>query len=53
MFIKRLAPNIYDVFLDKGWDKWTRVKRNHWGVSVLKGNRLPRGILKQVAEKVQ
>lgn len=27
MFVKRLKPNTYDVFIGNGWDKWARVVR--------------------------
>lgn len=27
MFIKKLKPNTYDVFVGNGWDKWARVVR--------------------------
>lgn len=52
MFVKRLAPNIYDVFIGNGWNNWTRVRRYHWGVKILEGNFLNRTLLTQVREKV-
>lgn len=27
MFIKRLKPNVYDVFVGNGWNQWARVER--------------------------
>ena len=48
MFIKRLHPNVYDVFVGNGWDNWTRVKRTHYGVSVVGGKRVPRSVLKEI-----
>jgi hypothetical protein len=52
MFIKRLAPNIYDVFVGNGWDNWTRVRRAHWGVAFLAGKKLNRTQLNHVRERV-
>lgn len=48
MFVKKLSHNIYDVFLGKGYDNWTRVRRAHWGVSVVAGNRLSKPLLREV-----
>lgn len=31
MFIKRLKPNVYDVFVDNGWSQWARVVRERDG----------------------
>lgn len=27
MFIKRLKPNVFDVFFGNGWNQWARVTR--------------------------
>lgn len=48
MFIKKMKPNVFDVFLGKGWDNWSRVRKGHWGVSVVAGNRLPKSALRDV-----
>jgi hypothetical protein len=48
MFIKRLNANHYDVFLDNGWDNWTRIRRHHWGVTVVAGKKLPREAIKEL-----
>jgi len=48
MFIKKLHPHVFDVFLGKGFDNWTRIRRGHWGVSVVAGSRLPKSLLKEV-----
>lgn len=53
MFIKRLQPNVFDVFLGKGFDNWSRVRRGHWGVSVIAGNRLPKSTLREVQETIK
>jgi hypothetical protein len=52
MFVKRLDRNHYDVFIGNGWNNWTRIRRNHWGVSVVAGNRLPRDIIHQLNERI-
>lgn len=52
MFIKKLKPNIYDVFVGNGWGDWTRVRRNHWGVSVIDGKRLSRETLNKLNERL-
>lgn len=48
MFIKKLHNNVFDVFLGKGFDHWSRVRRGHWGVSVVAGARLPKSLMKEV-----
>lgn len=53
VFVKKLHPNVYDVFLGNGYDNWTRVRRNHYGLNVIAGNRLPHGILREVAKHVR
>jgi hypothetical protein len=53
MLIKQLdyvrQPNVFDVFLGKGFDQWTRVRRAHWGCVVVAGNKIPHYLLKQIA----
>lgn len=49
MFVKKLKPHVYDVFVGKGWDNWSRVRKGHWGVSVVGGHRLPKATLREVA----
>lgn len=49
MFIKPLKHNIYDVFLGKGFTQWHRVKRTHYGCSVIAGQKLPHSIIREVA----
>lgn len=44
---------LYDVFIGMGYDNWTRVRRNHWGVSVVAGNRLGKGLLNSLSEAVK
>jgi len=50
MLIKKLKPNVFDVFLGKGFDNWSRVRRGHWGVSVVQGNRLPKSALREIQD---
>jgi hypothetical protein len=38
--VRQVNRNMYDVFLGNGWDNWTRVVRQHWGLQVVNGNRL-------------
>jgi hypothetical protein len=52
MFIKKLSPGVYDVFIGNGWDNWTRIRRRHWGVQIVAGNRLPRETIHQLTEKL-
>lgn len=52
MFIKRLAPNIYDVFIGSGWDNWTRVRRERGSVVVIAGRGLNQFGLNKVKEKI-
>ncbi len=50
MFIKPLKHNTYDVFLFNGFNNWSRVKRTHYGVSVIAGQKLPHHVLRDVAK---
>lgn len=52
MFIKRLTNNVYDVFLGDGWNNWTRIRRNHWGVTVMSGKRLARETIHELNERM-
>lgn len=52
MFIKKLHNNVFDVFLGKGYNNWTRVRRGHWGVSVIAGNRVPKSVLKDIQNHI-
>ena len=52
MFIKKLTPNVFDVFMGKGFDNWTRVRRGHWGISIIAGNRLPKAIIRAIESEL-
>lgn len=52
MFIKRLKPNTYDVFVGNGWNNWTRVQRRGGEIKIMEGAFLHRGILNQVRERL-
>ncbi len=52
MFLKRLNQNHYDVFIGNGWNNWTRIRRNHWGVSVVAGQRLPRNVIHDLNKEI-
>lgn len=52
MLIKKLHGRMFDVFVGNGFSQWTRVKKTHYGVSVVAGNRLPRHILHDVAHRL-
>ena len=53
MLIRKLHGNVFDVFLGKGFNNWTRVRRGHWGVSVIAGNRIPKSVLREVEETLR
>jgi len=52
MFIKCLAPNVFDVFLGNGFSQWSRVRRNHYGLSVVAGNKLPHSALRAISNNL-
>lgn len=52
LFIKRLNKSEYDVFTGDGWDNWTRIRRNHWGVTYVAGKRLPRETIHELNERL-
>ena len=50
MLIKKLHRNVFDVFLGKGFDHWSRVKRTHFGITVIAGQKLPHNMMRQITE---
>ena len=48
MQIRQVGRYVYDVFLGNGYDNWSRVRRNTWGVSVLAGARLTPKVCKSL-----
>lgn len=52
MFIKHNVRGEFDVFLGKGWDNWTRVKRTSRGVFGVAGNRLSHPTMREVQQAV-
>lgn len=53
MFIKKLSPGVYDVFIGNGWDNWTRVRRGGAdGLSVIAGKDLNRAVLNKVKGRI-
>jgi hypothetical protein len=52
MFIKRLKPNVYDVFVDNGWNSWTRVRRVGAHLQYVAGAYLNRAALNVAKERI-
>lgn len=53
MFIKRLKPNVYDVFVGKGWNLWARVTRRAGDVQQVGGSlQLDRRSINQVRARI-
>jgi hypothetical protein len=52
MFIKRLKPGVYDVFVGDRWDNWTRVQRVGDKLMYVAGNYLNRALLTQLRERI-
>lgn len=48
MLVRRIHNHVFDVFLGNGWSNWSRVKKTHYGISVVSGYRLPRALLRDV-----
>lgn len=53
MHIRRLHAHIFDVFLGTGFNNWTRVKRTHYGVAIVGGNRLQRSTIRDLTETLK
>lgn len=53
MQIRQLNRYTFDVFLGNGFDNWSRVRKQHWGVSVVAGNRLAKPEIKAVFETLE
>lgn len=53
MFIKRLKPNVYDVFVGRGWNQWARVTRRGHDIQQVGGSwELDRRSLSVVKERI-
>lgn len=50
--IRRVSKYVYDVFIGTGFDNWARVKKNHWGYTVVKGTRLLKSELKELGDVI-
>jgi hypothetical protein len=48
--IRQAGRYVYDVFFGNGYDNWSRVRRNTWGVSVLAGGRVSPKVCKSLNE---
>lgn len=46
MEIRKVAYNVFDVFLGNQWDEWTRVKLTKNNIFVINGNKLNHNTLK-------
>lgn len=53
MQVRQLDRHIFDVFLHKGFDSWVRVRRFHWGVKPIAGERIDRDALNAINETLQ
>lgn len=42
--VRPVAKYVYDCFFGEGYDTWSRIRKNHWGVSVVAGQRLGAGV---------
>ncbi len=52
MQVRQLNRGTYDVFLGVGFDNWSRVRKFHWGVKVVDGNRLPKDAIIAIEEAI-
>jgi hypothetical protein len=50
MFIKKLKPGVFDVFLENGWSKWTRVRRVNDSIRYVSGEYLNRATFAEVKD---
>lgn len=48
--IRQAGRYVYDVFFGVGYENWSRVRRNTWGISVLAGGRLTPKVCKSLNE---
>lgn len=51
--LRQVSKFVYDIFAGVGFDQWTRVRLNTWGVQVLKGNPLNKDDLKRTESVIQ
>ncbi len=48
MLIRKIQPNVFDVFVGMGWDNWSRVRTSKSGPFVVAGNKLPYATLREL-----
>lgn len=52
IIIKRLCPGVFDVFTEKGWNCWTRLRRVGTSLRYVDGQYLNRATLNEVKERI-
>lgn len=52
MQINKVNRYTFDVFGDKGFDNWTRVRQYPWGFKVVDGIRLDKPVFDEVCHKL-
>lgn len=52
IIIKRLRAGVFDVFTDKGWNCWTRLRRVGDSLRYIDGQYLNRATLNHVKERL-
>lgn len=52
MLIRAIDRNTFDVFPDVGYNNWSRVRKHHWGMKVIQGERQPKEVLNAVEQLI-
>lgn len=53
MLIRKVNNNVFDVFGNKGFDTWTRVRAHHHGFSVVAGQRVEPAIFRSIISAIK
>lgn len=52
ILLRQASRYTYDVFVGQGWDNWSRVRKNHWGLTNLSGRTLAPHHLKSLSKVI-
>ena len=50
ILVKQVSRYVFDVFGGVGYDQWTRVRKQHWGIVPVAGERITRTQAKQIEQ---
>lgn len=49
---KHLHSNVFDVWVGNTWENWSRIRVGRDYSSVIQGNRIPSGVMKEIVASI-